>query len=221
MEVILVAAKKDVIDTYMSWLVDAGLRPAIIDVDRVRPGQFLHQELSGHNPGHPSPWWTIGANKMNINVLKQGGSLFTQGSGQGRRAHHRGNPGTSSTWIFQTAEGHQAGRESRRPIRRRSATIVSRAVENWVSEARRTVGPPFRHVSQRKTQGNLPQRRIEPQSAGWTPISRQEMGVPVKMMNPFLHIGVDSKKFLTRPYLEYIRPAKRPSAWGLALRRGK
>ncbi len=214
MEVILVAAKKDVIDTYMELLVDAGLRPAIIDVD-------VFALENSFTKNYPEIQDTIalvdiGANKMNINVLKQGGSLFTKDAAMGG-ARITEEIQDKFDVDFQTAEGIKLG-AIKAADPEAVSDIVSRAVENWVSEARRTVdllSATYPNEKLREIFLSGGSSRISGLDADF----EQEMGVPVKMMNPFLHIGVDSKKF-DPAYLEYIAP-QTSICLGLALRRGE
>lgn len=77
MEVLLVASKKDIINDYVSVFNEAGLNLAVVDVD-----SFAVQNAFEINHDMASEeivaLINIGANIMNINVVKDGLTLFTR-----------------------------------------------------------------------------------------------------------------------------------------------
>ncbi len=77
MEVLLVAAKKDVVQEYTSVIVEAGLKPLIVDVSA-----FAIENCFDLN-GDPSANETValvnvGASLVNINILSNGMTAFTR-----------------------------------------------------------------------------------------------------------------------------------------------
>ena len=214
MEVILVAAKKDVIDSYMKLLTDAGLKPAVIDVD-----VFALENAFTHS--HPDVHGTvalidIGANKMNINVVKDGLSLMTKDAALGG-ARITGEIQDRFDVDYETAEAIKlGGREAPDPEVVRE--LISRAVQGWLAEAKRTVdyleasypGETIREVFLSGGSSHVP---------GLDKYFSQELGVPVEIFNPFLQIGIDQKNF-DPAYIEYIGPQV-TICLGLALRRGE
>ena len=76
MDVILVAAKKDVVNDYVAVMVEAGLEPVICDVDAFAIETSYGQSFGGE-PGDVA-LINVGATKTNINVLAQGQSAFTR-----------------------------------------------------------------------------------------------------------------------------------------------
>ncbi|MBI4523545.1 MAG: type IV pilus assembly protein PilM [Deltaproteobacteria bacterium] len=76
MDVLLVAVKKDIIRTYTDVIEQAGLSPAIIDVDYFAL-ENMH-ELSGEPaPGSMNGLIHIGARYTTLNVLRDGVSTYT------------------------------------------------------------------------------------------------------------------------------------------------
>ncbi len=77
MEVLLVAAKKDLIDDYVQVITEAGLNPAVIDV-----AAFAVENAFGANydvePGDVVALVNIGAQVVNINVVVDGVPSFTR-----------------------------------------------------------------------------------------------------------------------------------------------
>lgn len=76
MDVILVAAKKDMVNDYVAVMVEAGLDPVICDVD---PFAIENSYLRSYkNPAQDVALINVGASKTNINVLSGGVSAFTR-----------------------------------------------------------------------------------------------------------------------------------------------
>jgi type IV pilus assembly protein PilM len=214
MEVVLVAAKRDVIDTYMKLLVDSGLKPTIIDVD-----VFALENAFTHNQPDVNETVAlvdIGANKMNINVIKGGMSLLTKDAAMGG-ARITAEIQDAFDVDFKTAEAIKTG-GMEAPDQALVDDIVSRAAENWVAESKRTID---------YLEASYPGEAIHGIyiSGGSSRIAsldqyfQKELGVPVKRFNPFEQIGINTTKF-DPAYIEYMAPQV-SICLGLALRRGE
>ncbi|MBF0530030.1 MAG: type IV pilus assembly protein PilM [Deltaproteobacteria bacterium] len=214
MDVILVAAKKDVIDAYMNLLVEAKLKPTVIDVD-----VFALENAFTHT--HPELKDTvalidIGANKMNINTIKEGMSLLTKDAAIGG-ARITGEIQDRLNVDYETAEAiKMGGVEPEDP--QAVSEIIGRAVGNWVTEMRRTVD--FMEAS-------YPRERLKAiylsggscRFPGLTGYLEKEFGVPSHLFNAFEKIGINPKRF-DPTYIEYLGP-QATICLGLALRRGE
>ena len=77
MEVLIVAAKKDIIESYTSAIVKAGLKPLIMDVDSFAL-ETMYEENYDFVEGDVAVIVNIGASITNINVLRNGMSIFTR-----------------------------------------------------------------------------------------------------------------------------------------------
>ena len=76
MEVLVVAVKKDIINSYTNAIRAAELEPVVVDVDYFALENMF--ELNYDPPeGHPIGLVNIGARYSSINILKQGRSTFT------------------------------------------------------------------------------------------------------------------------------------------------
>ncbi|MGA0163662.1 MAG: type IV pilus assembly protein PilM [Bdellovibrionota bacterium] len=77
MEVLLVAAKKDIIQEYAAVVSEAGLKPLIMDVDSfaIENAFDLAEAMS---PDEAVALVNIGASLININILNQGVTAFTR-----------------------------------------------------------------------------------------------------------------------------------------------
>lgn len=214
MDVILVAAKKDIIDIYMKLLVDVKLKPTVIDVD-----VFALENAFTHN--HPEVKATvalidIGANKMNINIIKEGMSLLTKDASLG------GSRITAEIQDrfnvdYETAEAIKiGGLEPEDP--EAVSDIIARAVRNWVAEIKRTID--FMEASYpRERLGAIYLSGGSCRFPGLIEYVEKEFGVPTQSFNPFKQIGINPKYF-DPSYIEYVGP-QASICLGLALRRGE
>ncbi len=74
-DVMLVAAKKDVVNSYIDMLHTIGLKVVVVDVDA-----FALENSYEHNMGHEENviLVDIGSSKMNINIIAEGASVFAR-----------------------------------------------------------------------------------------------------------------------------------------------
>ncbi len=77
MEVVLVAVKKDVIQSYIDTLEQAGLKPCIIDVDSFAL-ETMYEANYDFEDADVIALINIGSSMTNINVVKGGTSIFTR-----------------------------------------------------------------------------------------------------------------------------------------------
>ena len=77
MEVLLVAAKKEIIEDYTKSIEAAGLIPVIIDVDSFAL-ETLYEENYDFEEDDVAVLVNIGASITNLNAVKGGGSIFTR-----------------------------------------------------------------------------------------------------------------------------------------------
>ena len=76
MEVIVVAVKRDIINSYTEAIRAAGLEPVVVDVDYFALENMFESNYDTPE-GHPVALVNIGARYSSINILKQGRSTFT------------------------------------------------------------------------------------------------------------------------------------------------
>ncbi len=76
MEVLIVAAKKDIANSYMNVVTDSGLNPALIDVDVYALGNMFDANYTEIQD--LVALVNVGASIININILKDGISIFTR-----------------------------------------------------------------------------------------------------------------------------------------------
>ncbi len=77
MEILLVAAKKEMVNTHANLVRDAGLAPVVIDVDSFAI-QNAYELASGEDNGHVTGLVNIGSEVTNINIIQGGIPHFTR-----------------------------------------------------------------------------------------------------------------------------------------------
>jgi len=77
MEVLVVAVKKDIINSYTQTILAAGLDPAVVDVDYFALENMYELSYDAPGDGRPVALVNIGARYSSINILKEGRSTFT------------------------------------------------------------------------------------------------------------------------------------------------
>jgi type IV pilus assembly protein PilM len=214
MEVMLVAAKKEVIDDYVGLLKKSGLSPQVIDVDFFA----LENAFEANYPATESGGIAlvdIGASKMNINVLKNGVSMFNRDASIG------GNQITDDIQqrfglVYDEAEKVKLGLSSDQvPMQDLEAIFVS-AATGWATEVKRAIDF-FYATYPDETIGQILLSGGSSRLPGLDALFNKDTNIPVVHFNPLANIEADPKLF-DQSYLNYIAP-QMAVAVGLALRR--
>ena len=219
MDVLLVAAKKDVINDYTSVTLEAGLRPVVVDVDT-----FCIQNMFELNYGFPPnetlALINVGASVININVIYNGITSFTRdiSMGGGLLTEEIQKQFNVS---YEEAEHYKTGGDgnySNSSIAREVAKLSERVSETLVTEIQRsldffaatTINADITRIYLSGGASQLPHlvRSLE-----------RRLEVPVEYVNPFKNITVDQSK-LDMDSLSRMAPMA-AVAVGLALRRHK
>ncbi len=191
MDVLLVAAKKDLIDDYTSVLTDAGLNLAVMDIDAFAVGNMY-----AHN-NDPSDAETvalidIGASVINISVMNGSIPVFTRDVTSG------GNQYTEEIQKalnvgFEEAERIKCGGRADEV----SMDVVPQEVEEAMREVSETlVGEVQRSLEfyRATTSNNAIQKVVlcggSARVPGLDRIFQEKIDVPVEIANPFARIAV-------------------------------
>ena len=212
MDVLLVAAKKDIVEEYISLLHLTGLNPVVLDIDAFALQNAF--EISNHEQSGCHALVHIGAQQLTINVINSGVSIFTRDSSYG------GVQITSEIQKklnvpYQEAEMIKLGAKpietEKRPL---IEEIFTSAVTNWCQEIKRAFDfvastSPTKIESILLSGGSslLP---------GFSKYLGLETGLDIEMLNPYGNLEIKEKLFDTG-YLNYIAPQGAVSI-GLALR---
>jgi type IV pilus assembly protein PilM len=213
MDVMLVAAKKDIVEDYVSLLHLTGLTPAILDVDAFAVQNAF--ELSSQDVSGCYAIVNVGAEELGINAIKNGVSIFTRDSSYGG---YQINEAIMSKFgvSYEEAEKIKLGGAKLESKERDSLEdIFSSVVSGWVNEIKRaldflTTTYPDETIEKIYVSGGS--CRIP----GFQKYLEIETEIPVAEMNPFANLQINDKVFDPK-YLSYMAP-QAAVAVGLALR---
>lgn len=214
MNVLLVAAKKEMVNDYVNLAEMAGLDPRIIDVDA-----FALQNIFeiNHTPSGQEniALIDIGASKTSLNILKGNTSVFMRdvslGCGQ---INQKIIALTQCT--AEEAESIKFGESNAKITPEDLSDIISSVVSDWCTEIRRALDFFYSTYPEDQIKkiilsgggGNIPELRQ---------LLAVETSAEVSTINPFQQLYVDSGKFDT-DYLEKIAP-QASICMGLATRK--
>ena len=214
MDVILVAAKKDIINDYLSVIIEAGFNPVIVDIDSFA----IENMFEANYPvtrDEVTALANIGASVTNINILKRGVSSFTRDIFTG------GNSITEEIQRqlnvdFDEAEALKLGNR----MDEASQKVVQEALKSSLNSLATEIAKSLDFFHSTSSQEKVDKLLL---SGGCAKISgienviEEQAGIPVEIANPFKEIDC-SKRDLDVDYLKEMEPIMAVSV-GLALRR--
>ncbi|KFE63617.1 type IV pilus assembly protein PilM [Hyalangium minutum] len=217
MDVLLVAAKKDMINDYTTVVSEAGLAPVVVDVDA-----FAVQNMFSANYDLPEKETVVlinaGASVVNINIISNGITVFTRDVTIG------GNQFTEEIQkqlnvSYEQAEVMKIGGNSQD-----ADAVVPQDVERVLtSVAEQVAGEIQRSLdfyAGTAADANFSKVYLSGGTAKIPALFKTietRVGVPVEILNPFRKIEVDNRKF-DPAFIMDVAPMA-AVAVGLALRR--
>jgi type IV pilus assembly protein PilM len=221
MGVLLVAAKKDLIDDYDNLVSAAGRQARVIDVDAFalqnafEASYLADDELLDEENGEVIALIEIGAEKTSLNILKGDVSLFMRDISMGC-AQITQQIADQTECSFNEAEEIKTGRLTDRMPEEELAEIFSGFSSEWTTEVRRAFDFFYSSFGE-----NDISRIILSGGGANIEALRDMLGaeteVPVEIINPFGNLNINHSKF-DPAFLEQIAP-QAAIALGLALRR--
>ena len=213
MHVMLVAAKKEIIDEYSDVLEMANLNPCVIDVDafaleKVFEDNYLNEEGN-------IALIDIGANKMNINIVKEYMSAFTRDVSIGGEQIVR-DIASRFECSFEEAEAVMLGKtkdkvpqeegetKDKAPNKEEVQEIVRSFTLSWCKELRQAIDFYY------STYADEDIKKIilsggGAMAEGLSGLLSAETSLDVEMCNPFINIKINEKQNDTN-YLKKIAP---------------
>ena len=212
MDVMLVAAKKDIIDDYVSLLQVSGLNPVVLDVDAFALENAFEMASDGSEGCYALV--NIGAEELGINAVKDGISLFTRDSSYGGFQITEAIM-TEFSVSYEEAEKIKLGGQGVEKGKEKIEEIFTSVASEWVQEIKRALD---------FVASTYPDQRIEKivvgggsaNIPGFMELLKKESGLPVEELNPFANLIIDQKSFDPK-YLKEMGP-QAAVAVGLALR---
>jgi len=212
MTVLLVAARKNIVQNYMDAINMAKLRPAVIDVD----GLALCNAYEFTRPGNADDAILvhIGANMINIIALNRGIPVFIKdetGGGQ----YLTNEFGEMFDLMQEDAEAIKFGQEVA-PNPGEAAGAVERITANWIAVVERVMdlvkmeNPSYRATKIMLSGGSSLMHGLPDEFSKY-------FNLETSLFNPLLKATYNAKKF-DPEYIKYIGPQMAVS-FGLALRK--
>ena len=210
MDVVLVAAKKDIVNDYVSVIMESGLNPVIIDLD-----SFALENMLAINyetgEGETVAIANVGATVTNINIIKNNASAFTRDIFKG------GNQITEEIQRqlhvdHEEAEKIKVGTKvdlTSQPI---IQNVLKTASESLAVEIGNSLDF-FQSTATYEKIGKLYLSGGGSKIKDFDIILQQQIGIPVEVVNPFKKIDYSGRDF----DLEYLREIGPIMAVGVGL----
>jgi type IV pilus assembly protein PilM len=210
MDVVLVAAKKDIINDYVSMIMEAGLNPVIIDIDAFALENMLavNYEI---DKAETIAMVNVGASVTNINILKNNVSAFTRDIFKG------GSQFTEEIQRqlhidFEEAEKIKVGSKVDAASQSSTQNVIKTASESLAAE----IGNSLDFFQSTTTYEKISKLYL---SGGGSKVKdfdiilQQQVAIPVEIVNPFKKIEFSEKNF----DIEYLREIGPVMAVGVGL----
>ncbi|RME25729.1 MAG: type IV pilus assembly protein PilM [Deltaproteobacteria bacterium] len=217
MDVLLVAAKKDMINDYLAVVQEAQLTPMVVDV-----ATFCIQNAFEVNYEIPASDTiaiiNVGASVINIDIVSDGTWAFSRDISMGGHAlteEIQKQLNVSHDEAEALKLGGYSSNDADSVVPQEVERVIASVTENMVGEIQRSLD----FFTATAGEGQLSRIYL----CGGTcrlpslyKIIENKVGVPVEIMNPFRNIEFDSKRF-DPEYIRQVGPAA-AVAVGLALR---
>ncbi len=203
MDVMLVAAKKDIVDDYVSLLQLSGLNPVVLDVDAFSAQNAFEMASGERETSGCYAIVNVGAEELGINAVKDGISIFTRDSSYG------GSQITEAIMSrfdvnHEEADRIKLGGTKVDKEREALEDIFTSVISGWVQEIKRaldflgTTDPDETIDKMFLTGGSC---RIP----GFREYLETETEIPIEELNPFSGLQINEKIFDPK-YLSYMAP---------------
>jgi len=213
MNVMLVAAKKEIVNEYVDLIEMANLNPRVIDVDVFALEEAFEESYLQED--ETVALIDIGANKLNVNIVKNNLSVFTRDVAIGGEEITRAITSRFDC-SFEEAEDIKLGKTTGKVPREDFQEIVLSFISNWSSEIRRVIDFYY---------STYPEDSIKriilsggaTQTSGFLEHLGTDTSIKVEMFDPFRTLEI-SEKDHDIDYLRRVAP-QAVICMGLAFRR--
>ncbi len=215
MEVMLVAAKKDIIDDYVGLLEFSGYNPVVLDVDAFALQNAFEASSDDMEAKGCVALVNVGAEELGINAIKNGVSMFTRDSSYGGIQINEAIMSEFNVDYDEAEKIKLGGAELEKDKDAALEEIFKSVVSDWVREITRAID----FLSSAFPEDSIEKILLAGGSCrvpGFQKLLESETSIPVLEINPFLKLVIEEKNFDPK-YLEYIAP-QAAVAVGLALR---
>ena len=213
MEVLLVAAKKDIVGSYTEAVREAGLSPVVIDVD-----YFALENMYETNydavPDRAIALVNIGARYSSINILKGGRSTFTGDVPVGGRDISEALMRDLNVGVLE-AEVLKAGGSNDKISPDQAAAVSGSAAAALIEEIHHALSFFWTAATDETIDAVFISGGVA-RMPGLAQQLSERVGAPVEIANPFAHVSIDAA--VDTPQLRQ-QSAEFAVAMGLATRR--
>lgn len=212
MNVLLVASKKDIINDYLTVFAEAGVKLSIVDVDAFAV-QNAYEINYEQVPDELIALVNVGASIINMNIVKDGVSLFTRDIQLGGNVYREE---IQRQLSLSGEEAEKVKLTADYPDRERLQSIISKVNDSVAMEIKRSIDFYVSTATEEKvarvylTGGGA-------KAANLAEAVSQRLGAPVEILDPFRAIKFSEKEF-DPEYLHELGPLV-TVAVGLATRR--
>jgi type IV pilus assembly protein PilM len=216
MDVLLVAARKELVNEYQSIISQAGLRPAVVDVDAFAVANMF--ELCYEPPEDTVALVNIGASTVNIHLLRGGVSAFTRDIGIGGRQFTEEIQRTLNI-SYEEAEAMKIGGhddDDTAVVPEEIERVLSSVGENLATEVQRSLDF-YLSTSADTGIGSVFLSGGAARTPGLSRAIERQTGLPVEVIDPFRQIQIDERSF-NPAYLNDVAP-QAAVVVGLAMRK--
>jgi type IV pilus assembly protein PilM len=202
MDVVLVAAKKDIINDYVSVIMESGLNPVIIDIDSFALENMLAVNY-GIDESEKVALVNVGASVTNINILEKNISAFT------RDIYKGGNQITEEIQRqihvdFEEAEKIKMGEKADASSESIIQNVLKAASESLAVEIGNSLDF-FQSTTNDEKVSKLYLSGGGSKIRDFDLVLQQQIEIPVEIVNPFKEIEFREKEF-DGEYLREIGP---------------
>jgi type IV pilus assembly protein PilM len=214
-DLLLVAVKKSVLDSYMGSIEESGLKPKIVDVDFFAMQNLIEANYPV-NPSEAVAMADIGASSLKVVVVHNGIPVFTKDSAIGGR-NLTAEIQKHLNLSYADAETLKVGSQSGEAMPQEVSDLMHIMAENFALEIKRALdfynasssGAPVSYLILSGGSAKIP---------GLSKVVEDSIGLPTQLANPFNSISYDPSVF-TQDYVNAIAPMAAVPI-GLALRMG-
>ncbi|RJP96112.1 MAG: type IV pilus assembly protein PilM [Desulfobacteraceae bacterium] len=214
MNVLLVAAKKDMVNDYINLIDMAGLNLCIIDIDAFALQNIY--EINNDVNGENIALIDVGASKTSVNILKGKTSVFMRDVSLGCNQIHQKIASIANCSLAE-AEVISLTHKTQKVSVEELNGIRSASVSDWCDEIRRALDffystNPEDHIKQIFLSGGAANIKE------FRDLLAMQSSINVKTINPFERVNIITDDQLDSAYMKQIAPQAAISM-GLAIRK--
>lgn len=211
-EIFLVAAKREIVDSYAALIHDAGLVPVVVDIDAFALSNAFESAYGVSEL--PVCLIDIGAHKTNLNIVGHGVSLFARDIAMGG-AQITEEIQAANGFSFEDAEKIKISGAGDMALMEGISVVINEICAQWGQEIKKILDFHRSNSSEEDWPEHIYLSGGASLMKGVAERISDETGLEVSIFNPFQNVVAD--KLIDPEYISSIAP-QMAIAFGLALR---